>query len=108
MAHMVPQYHDCTTDGPMYDYDGECGPEPDDCNAMPCTVHRSGIFYRLSAPGYLDCTEWSGPFATLDDARADCTATFDCDPDTGNPLPDDVLDEGDNFTGSPDGTPKGQ
>ena len=30
-----------------------------------------GYFCRLSAPGYLDCTEWSGPFETLREAYED-------------------------------------
>lgn len=25
---------------------------------------NAGYFARLSAPGYLDCTEWNGPFET--------------------------------------------
>ena len=25
---------------------------------------KRGWFARLSAPGYLDCTDWSGPFAS--------------------------------------------
>jgi hypothetical protein len=29
----------------------------------------SGWFCRLSAPGYLDCTEWSGPFKTAKEAE---------------------------------------
>lgn len=24
----------------------------------------TGFFCRLSAPGYMDCTDWSGPYAT--------------------------------------------
>ena len=27
-----------------------------------------GWFSRLSAPGYMDCTEWSGPFNTEEEA----------------------------------------
>lgn len=27
-----------------------------------------GFFSRLSAPGYLDCTDWSGPFDTKEEA----------------------------------------
>ena len=27
-----------------------------------------GIYCRLSASGYLDCTDWHGPFATIDEA----------------------------------------
>lgn len=27
-----------------------------------------GFFARLSAPGYMDCTEWYGPFETCEEA----------------------------------------
>jgi hypothetical protein len=30
-----------------------------------------GLYCRLSASGYLDCTDWHGPFATLEEC-ADC------------------------------------
>ena len=40
-----------------------------DTEEMPETV--AGYFYRLSASGYLDCTEWSGPFATYEEAEED-------------------------------------
>ena len=36
----------------------------------------TGFFARLSAPGYLDCTEWSGPFKTEAEARAYLTETY--------------------------------
>jgi len=39
---------------------------------------------QLSAPGYLDCTDWDGPHDTLDDARAALADLWDCDPDTGD------------------------
>jgi hypothetical protein len=31
-------------------------------------VEEGAIYARLSAPGFLDCTEWSGPFETIDAA----------------------------------------
>lgn len=31
--------------------------------------HVSGWFACLSAPGYMDCTNWSGPFATEEEAK---------------------------------------
>ena len=31
-------------------------------------VENGAIYARLSASGFLDCTEWSGPFDTLDAA----------------------------------------
>jgi hypothetical protein len=45
-----------------------------------------GWFSRLSAPGYMDCTEWSGPFDTIEEAQADITETWDVDPVTGECL----------------------
>lgn len=30
----------------------------------------AGWFSRLSAPGYMDCTDWSGPYPTRDAAKA--------------------------------------
>lgn len=27
-----------------------------------------GIYCRLSADGYMDCTDWHGPFATIEEA----------------------------------------
>jgi len=40
-------------------------------------------FCRLSAPGYLDCTDWSGPFDTLKEAQEHIEETWDVDPETG-------------------------
>lgn len=31
-------------------------------------LESDGIYCRLSASGYLDCTDWSGPFETVEDA----------------------------------------
>jgi len=30
---------------------------------------KEGWFARLSAPGYLDCTDWDGPFKTEQEAK---------------------------------------
>lgn len=38
--------------------------------------NAAGVYCRLSAPGYLDCTEWSGPFDTEEDAVADLLRTY--------------------------------
>jgi len=37
---------------------------------------QPGFYHRLSAPGYLDCTEWSGPFTTEENAVADMIGTY--------------------------------
>lgn len=47
---------------------------------------QEGWFCRLSAPGYTDCTEWSGPFLTLSLAKAEIARVFEVDPDTGDEL----------------------
>ena len=47
-----------------------------------------GYFARLSAPGYLDCTDWYGPYKTLAEAKEHLSAIFDVDPDTGDDLED--------------------
>jgi hypothetical protein len=45
-------------------------------------------FARLSAPGYLDATDWGGPFKTKKDAKEYIEETYDVDPDTGDELED--------------------
>ena len=35
-----------------------------------------GYFARLSMPGYMDCTEWCGPFKTEAEARAYLSDTY--------------------------------
>ena len=47
----------CVEEFPMPDPDAE--------------IEDPGIYWRLSAPGHMDCTEWSGPFETIEDAVAD-------------------------------------
>lgn len=44
-----------------------------------------GWFARLSAPGYLDATEWCGPFYSEDEALGAVMEMFDCDED-GNDI----------------------
>lgn len=39
----------------------------------------SGYYSRLSAPGYLDCTEWLGPFKTEAEALAYVMDAFEVD-----------------------------
>jgi hypothetical protein len=43
--------------------DEGCCPEP-------------GWFHRLSAPGYLDCTDWCGPFDTRGEAEEACAEVY--------------------------------
>lgn len=54
-------------DGPMPSEDWLMVHDPvDDASRIEDEV--IGWLSRLSAPGYLDCTDWLGPFETMDDA----------------------------------------
>jgi hypothetical protein len=43
-------------------------------------------FCHLSANGYMDQTEWTGPFDTEDEAREYIVYIYEVDPDTGDDL----------------------
>lgn len=43
-------------------------------------------FYRLSAPGYMDQTDWTGPYDTEAAAKEACSETFDVDADSGESI----------------------
>ena len=46
----------------------------------PASFERvEGWFARLSAPGYMDATEWSGPFDTEKDSREDIEKCWEVD-----------------------------
>lgn len=38
--------------------------------------HTEGFYSRLSAPGYLDCTDWLGPFKTEKQAKRELCDTY--------------------------------
>jgi len=44
-----------------------------------------GWYGRLSASGYLDCTDWSGPYSSEDEADEALNDMYD-----GEPLEDDI------------------
>ena len=46
---------------------------------------KCGWYARLSAPGYLDCTDWSGPFDSEKEANEYLNDMYD-----GDPLEDDI------------------
>ena len=82
MPFMRPDYEESvhyvvTRDGIIIPTDYFDGPESD--------VEERGVapvLWRLSAPGYMDATDWN--FAqTLQEAREDCLATYDVCPDCG-------------------------
>lgn len=105
MPHMQPSYDRATQSHPWFSVETTHGTElvPGDLVGYRPTLAdlaeytegepRSfepvvGYFARLSAPGYLDATEWSGPFDTLEEAKADLRDTYEVDPDTGDDLSD--------------------
>jgi hypothetical protein len=85
MAHMIPQY----SNEPFVTMTGEDGEDfalpRAEARAFPgtITVCEPGWFCRLSAPGYLDCTDWDGPFETLEEAKEHITNTFMVNAETG-------------------------
>ena len=106
MAFMEPEYEHATHHNPWYSVETTHGTElvPGDLVGYRPTLADlaeytegeprsfepvTGYFARLSAPGYLDTTDWSGPFATLEEAMADIRTTYDVDPETGDDLDDD-------------------
>lgn len=46
------------------------GVEPEDVETV------FGWFARLSAPGYMDCTDWIGPYDTEEEAVEECEALY--------------------------------
>lgn len=48
----------------------ECECEKEDVETL------TGYYARLSMPGYLDCTEWAGPFDTVEEAEEYLTDTY--------------------------------
>ena len=49
----------------------------------------AGWVCQLSANGYMDQTDWDGPFETEQEARDHIADTYDVDPDTGDELSED-------------------
>lgn len=69
-----------------------CGPReyyvPADHAANHTVSFESGFWCHLSAPGYLDQTDWAGPYATMEEARKAIVEEHEVDPDTGERLED--------------------
>ena len=54
----------------------------EDClRCVECFPPESGWYARCSAPGYLDCTDWQGPYPNAFRAIRDLLATYDIDLD---------------------------
>ncbi len=89
MAFMIPVYEHGTFIRATNEH-GESDLYPLDCaDLIPADHEReneTGWFCRLSAPGYMDATEWTGPFETEQDAREHIESTYDVDADTGDKL----------------------
>ena len=43
-----------------------------------------GFFARLSAPGYMDCTYWNGPYETAAEAAAELYSMYGDEGDEGD------------------------
>ena len=103
MAFMKPEYEHATKARPWYRVETTAGifivpgdlvgvnPSLEDLadyveGAPQSFEPVSGYFARLSAPGYLDATEWSGPFDPVEEAQNYIRDTYDVDPDTGDDL----------------------
>lgn len=100
MAFMVPEYiedapyevedrhgfetivwSDLVGDNPkLEDFKDYIEAEPINFERLP-----RGIIFRLSAPGYLDSTEW-GYAKTIEEARQQIEEFWEVDPDTGDEL----------------------
>jgi len=92
---MVPQYEQ----GFWYEIETSCGgvaipadlvgnsPSPADFHDYIEGEYAShekveGVGARLSAPGYMDCTEWA-VFGSLDEAKQHIEDTYEVNPETG-------------------------
>lgn len=96
MAFMVPEYSDEPFERFEHTSNGETEVAPIDCGAFDndeewqhLDTIAGKFWFRLTAPGYMDCTDWNGPYDTLEEARQRCTELYDVDPDTGDTLPEE-------------------
>jgi hypothetical protein len=65
----------------------ECGIVADDVEVI-----EGKWWSRLSAPGYMDCTNWHGPFDTEQSAKDALAKWYDVDPETGEDIEDETID----------------
>lgn len=49
---------------------------PEECISRVEKQRAEGWCARYSAPGYLDCTDWTGPFETEEEAIEECRALY--------------------------------
>ena len=63
--------------GEEHDSPDMCDALADYCEGEPLSYKAvQGWFARYSAPGYLDCTDWMGPYETEDEAIAECKELY--------------------------------
>jgi len=93
MAFMEPEY----AHGEMHRYTNTethedvlvwRGDEPDGDEWSYDRQEGIGWYTRLSASGYMDCTDWEGPFETEEEARGHWEDEG-IDPDTGDDIEED-------------------
>ena len=96
MAFMVPQYMESDSESVLRtDEHGESWAMPD---GPPCDPEEgeadeelaAGWYYRLSAPGYLDKTDWTGPYDTEREAERACSEEDAICAHCGEDLPEDI------------------
>ena len=97
MAFMEPEIYE----GKMYlaEAQGETTYWPADCFSRAQVkaeipgariTTQTGIWVRLSAPGYMDCTDWYGPFKSEGEARKELGDLYDCCPECGGDLEEET------------------
>lgn len=74
MAFMVPTASYFTAEEAA-----ECTADPDFGAHVSASDYEAGWYGRLSAPGYMDCTDWQGPFPKAWMAIRYVCRTFDVD-----------------------------
>lgn len=84
MAHMIPVAEYLTEEEAREYYFEPCIADGGDPGEKP----EAGWYGRLSAPGYLDCTDWMGPFKTAEEALYEVCEFYEVDED-GEPLGED-------------------
>ena len=57
-----------------------------ECEVSDPALISGKVWARLSAPGYMDATDWDGPFSSVSEAREEISRTWDVDADTGDDL----------------------
>jgi hypothetical protein len=65
--------------------------EEEESNVWSVERDESPMWYvRLSASGYMDATDWSGPYETEAEAQAYLRDSHDVDPETGESLSEET------------------